>query len=178
VHLVLGSQRHDLRDRTVVIARVDRPVHPVPGADALWAGTVDGVDLRALTIAVGADASDAADVHRLADAGAAAVALAPGDRTACAAAAQRELTVLVPLADAGAAVASLPPDRVLVAHGSPVADGTTCFTPPGEGPAAWAAATRALAAGVRVVRTAEPRSMRRVATVVERLVAARQGSER
>lgn len=175
MHLVLGSQRHDLQDRTVVFARVHRPGPPVAGADALWASTVDGVDLRSVPVAVGVDASDADDVHRLADAGVAAVAIAPADRAACAAAFERGLTILVSPRDARAVAGALPAERVLVAGGSPVAHGAACFTPDGEGPAAWGAATRALAAGVRVLRAADARSMRRVATVVEHLAAARQG---
>ncbi|HEX4902478.1 MAG TPA: hypothetical protein VFV42_06690 [Acidimicrobiales bacterium] len=175
MHLVLGSQRHDL-GRTVVIARVHRPEGPVPGADALWADQVDGVALGSFPVPVGADAAGAADVHRLADAGAAAVGLMAGDADGRAAAAERRLTVLVPFADLGAAAGSLPSERVLVSHQAPVDGGVACFSPPGDGPAAWGAATRALADGVRVLRGRDARSLRRVATVAEHLVAARQES--
>lgn len=176
MHLVLGSQRHDLRHRTVVIARVPRPGHPASGADALWASTLGGVDVRAVPVPVGVDASDADDVHRLADAGVAAVAIRPGDREACAAAAERDLTVLLAPDDVAAA-AAFPAERVLVANASPIAGGVACFTPDADGPAAWGAVTWSLAEGVRVLRTSESRSVRRVATVVERLVAAREGAQ-
>lgn len=179
MHLVLGSQRHDLRYRTFVIARVHHAAGPRPGADALWAdevGEVDGVDLRSLPVPVGADAADAADVHRLADLGAVAVGLPPDDPASCTAAADRALTVLVPAAALGDVVGSFPVERLLVSCADPVEGGVACFSPHAEGPAAWGAATQALARGVRVVRASDARSMRRVATVVERLVAARQGA--
>ena len=148
MHLVLGPERDDLDARTVVIARDDCP-----------------------------DASDGADaVHRLADCGAVAVALRPGDLAGLEAAAERHLTVLVDPADVAAAGA-IPPGQLLVRAGRPVEGAVACADPAGTGPAAWGEVVAALVAGVRVVRTAEPASIRRVAGVVDRLVAARGGGQ-
>jgi hypothetical protein len=173
VHLVLGSQRHDLREGTVLVALVGRAGAPVAGADALWAADVDDAGLHDVPLPVGADAVDAEHVHRLADAGVAAVAIRPGDRRAGVAAAERGLTVLVEAADLPGVAGRFPPERVLVAAHHPVEGAVTCWTPAGCGPAAWGEATVVLTAGVRVLRTTEPRSMRRVATVAERLSRAR-----
>jgi hypothetical protein len=172
VHLVLGSERYDLRARAVVVARVEHPGQPAPGADAVWVADPAGAGAHHLP--VGADAVDADHVHRLADAGVSAVGIAPGDRRAASAAEERGLTVLVTPDDVADAAALLPPERVLVCGSAPRAGAVACCTPDGTGPAAWAQVTVAMRSGVRVVRTNEPGSVRRVATVVQRLVDARE----
>lgn len=178
MHLVLGPERFDLRDRTVVVARGPAAGASLLGADALWADDLGDEDLRRLPVPVGADADDADDVARLAEAGAVAVGIRAGDRGACAAARERGLTLLVHRADLPDVAGTVPPERLLVAAAAAAGGAVACADPPGSGPAAWGAATVALLAGVRVVRTAEPASLRRVATVVDRLHAARLAGAR
>lgn len=173
MHLVLGSQRIDLRDRTVVVAVVDGAPMAVAGADAVWARSecCDRDLVAAAGVPVGADAADAADVARLADAGVALVGLPSNDDEARAVAAARDLSVLL-------RAVPLPGDidepRVLVEACTPVDGAVACCTVDGRGPAAWARAVGAVEAGVRVVRTGDVRSVRRALTVADRLVEARE----
>jgi hypothetical protein len=173
VHLVLGSQRIDLRDRTVVVAMVDGAPVAVPGADVVWARSscCDRDRVVAAGLPVGTDAADAADVERLARAGVAVVALGSLDEEAIAVAAARDLSVLLPARPVSGDIDAA---RVLVEACTPVADAAACCTVTGTGPPAWARAVGAVAAGVRVVRTSDARSVRRAVTVADRLVAARK----
>jgi len=147
--------------------------HPT-GADALWCTTPIVDDAAAAGLPVGAEARDAGDVERLAAAGVALVGIRAGDHDACRAAASDGRTVLVQPADVAAARALVPPERLLVDAPRPVDGAVACCSPDLAGPAAWGEVAAALAAGVRVVRSAEVRSARRVATVLERLRRARE----
>lgn len=175
MHLVLGSQRIDLRDRTVVVALVEGAPVPVAGADAVWARSshCDRALVAAAGVPVGADAVDADEVERLAAAGVAVVALGSPGGDALAAARAHELSVLVPSLPAPG---GLEPVRVLVESCAPVDGAVACCTVDGTGPAAWARAVGAVGTGVRVVRTSDVRSVRRAVTVADRLVAARAGA--
>lgn len=173
MHLVLGPDRFDLRDRTVVVARVPALDHP-RGADALW---LDGPvidDLSAARLPVGADAVDAADVRRLARSGAAFVGVRAGDHDAVRAAGEVGLSVLVHPEDLPFAAGLVPVERLLAAAARPVEGAIACCSPDDDGPAAWGAVVAALAAGVRVVRAHGAPSLRRVITVVDRLLQDRE----
>lgn len=199
VHLVLGSDRVDLAGRVLVIARTGSPDGEAPGADLRWiqgaawspgAGPAPALTGRAgaepsgpAPASIGgpppwgADAGGVDDVHRLADAGAVVLGLADPDPGSCAAAVERGLAVVVPAAQAERAAALVAADRLLVLVDGPSVDGLpaiACLDLADEGPAAWGRATVALAVGVRAVRTPEPRSLRRVAAVVDRIRAAHQ----
>lgn len=171
VHLALGSERYDLRVRPVVIALGAGP--DAAGADVVWVADPADVDLAASPLPVGADARDADHVEALAGAGAAVVGIRSGDDGALAAAGARGLAVLVDPADVAMAATHLPPERLLVRSACPVA-GTVACVDAAPGPAGWGRLTVAATAGVRVVRTAEPRSVRRVTTVVDAILAARE----
>lgn len=174
MHLALGSERFDLRGRTVVIALVAGVGSaPVSGADVIWLAEAAGADLTGGSALAGADACDADHVEALAGAGAAVVGIRAGDERAVAAAGAWGLAVLVDPADVVTAAAHLPPERLLARSDGPVAGAVACFDA-APGPAGWGALTVAMSAGVRVVRTAEPRSVRRVTTVVEAILAVRE----
>ncbi|MFP5322197.1 MAG: hypothetical protein ACLGIC_10170 [Acidimicrobiia bacterium] len=166
MHLVLGSERVDLRRGVVVIATPETSAADRRHADLAWVR--HGAD--APEAPFGGDAADAAGVRRLADAGAVVVGLADPTESALDAAGERGLAVLVPAVRRAAG--RIPPERLLVTSDSPVDGAVAVLDLDATGPAAWGRATVALAAGVRVVRTSEPRSIRRVATVVERLTTA------
>jgi len=176
VHLVLGSQRVDLDARVLVVGRVGTVEAPAPGADLRWLPSVPS-DAVPGDVPFGADAGSADEVRSLAALGAVAVGLAGTDAEALAAAVAGGLAVLVPAAAAAGAASQVPPERlVAVGAGAHDGPGVACLDLDDLGPAAWGRATVALSQGVRAVRTGEPRSIRRVATVVERLVAAGAGS--
>lgn len=174
MQLVLGSERYDLRDRTVILARVAGAAPDTTGADALWVDPHAVAGLRACPLPIGVDARSAAHVHELVDAGAVAVGVPAGHRDVAEAAQQRGTSLLVHPSDTSAVAGGAPPERLLVRSNRPVDGGVACCVATGRGPAAWGDVAVALAAGVRVVLTPEPASIRRVAVVVERLAAARE----
>lgn len=186
MHLVLGPERIDLQACVLVVARSGAEGGGAAGAEVHWADVhrVDGPEPAAGGGAragagstraprrYGTDARTADDVHRLADAGAVAVGLADPSPASCGAAVERGLAVVVPAAQAHRAGGLVADDRLLVlVDGRPPSGlpGVPCLDLVGEGPDAWGRATVALTAGVRVVRTVEPRSLRRIATVTERI---------
>jgi len=169
VHLVLGPHRFDLRDRTVLIARVRSVADRPAGADALWVDGPVGADVAGAGLPVGAAASGPGDVERLLDLGVALVGVPAGDAEAVRAAAGAGAGVLVARAALPTVAGSVPPEQLLVLSGAPVEGAVACCAPDGDGPGAWGTIARALAAGVRVVRTGDARSARRVATVLDRL---------
>lgn len=67
----------------------------------------------------------------------------------------------------------VPAERIIVERIDAAGPGFTGATVPGEGPTAWGAILARVEAGVRVVRTQDPRSVRRVVTVADRLLEAR-----
>ena len=176
MHLELGPHRFDLRDRTVVIARVASLEHP-RGADALWIDDTVSDDPAAVSAAglpAGADAADAGHVHRLVRSGVVVVGVRTGDHDAVHAAAERGVSVLVDQVDVPFAATVVPAERLLVTAGQPVEGAIACCSPAVEGPAGWGGIVAALAAGVRVVRATGAPSVRRVTTVIDRLLHERE----
>lgn len=102
------------------------------------------------------------------------VGVRAGDHDAVRAAAEQGVSVLVDPADIELAVALVPAERLLVSGSRPAKGAIACCSPDGDGPAAWGAVVAALAAGVRVVRAHGAPSVRRVTTVVDRLLQERK----
>lgn len=184
MHLALGSLQLHPTVRTVVVGLLEASaarVEPLEmAADALWLRgpvtpahvaevcertglpvgvTVDHADLASELVAAGAVALEAASaaVDVVDEAGPSAVALwcTPAD-------ARR------------AGEAGVAPDRIIVEGGGP---GIAGITVDGAGPAAWGAVLGSVFDGVRVVRTADARAVRRVVTVADRLLAARADAQ-
>jgi hypothetical protein len=176
VLLALGPLQLDTASRTVVVGLADRLHDPTPaGADAAWlaAPTAERVaTLAGAGLPVGVTVVDVAMLPELVHAGA--VAVAGPDGAVVDAAVDLALTLwCTPAQAARAATAGVPPDRVVCEPGDPGAAPVAGTTVEGDGPAAWGQVIRHVLAGARVVRTTDVASVRRVVTVLDRLVAAR-----
>lgn len=174
--LALGPLQLDTASRTIVVGLADRLHDPtLAGADAAWlaAPTADRVaTLAGAGLPVGVTVADLAMLGELVHAGA--VAVACPDDDVVDAAVDLALTLWCSPAQAARATAvGVPPDRVVCEPGNPGTAPVAGTTVAGEGPAAWGQVVRHVLAGARVVRTQDVASVRRVVTVLDRLVAAR-----
>lgn len=175
--LALGPLQLDTAVRTVVVGLVDGSdtssvEHATVGADAMWlrrSATPNRVAaVRRTGLPVGVTADDVTELRDLVEAGAVAVECGAHGAVELAAAADLVLWCTAQQAEDARACG--------VAGSKLVVEGSTGATVEGQGPAAWGAVTRAVLAGAGVVRTGDLGAVRRVATVADRLLAARQRS--
>lgn len=172
--LALGPLQLDATDRTVVVGVVTRSgtvEHAVAGADAVWlcddatAGRVEQLR-RGTGLPVGVTVEDLDRLDELVAAGV--VALETGSPDAVEAAVRHRLTLWGDPSQAARARGADVPEELIVCQGAP-GPGVPAATLAGTGPGTWGAAARAVHDGVRVVRTTDARSVRRVVTVADRL---------
>ena len=177
MHLALGPLQLDTAVRTVVVGLADAAdSHALAGADAAW--LTSPTPSRVATLAgtglpVGVTVAEVASLRELVDAGAVAVACP----SAADVARQPSLTLWSSPAQATEAVAAgLPPERLVCEPGDRHIAAVAGTTVEGGGPAAWGQVVRDVLAGARVVRTDDVAAVRRVVTVLDRLVAARHAA--
>lgn len=182
--LALGPLQLDTRGRTVVVglpegADQTSVAIAAAGADALWLRSPTAAQVAAATqhtgLAVGVTVADPGSLDDLVRAGAVAVECA--STVAVDAALARHLALWCPPSQAVHAVAAgVPPERVVCEPGATGATTVPGVTVAGTGPPVWGEVVRAAMAGARVVRTSDVRSVRRVVTVVDRLVTVRDAA--
>lgn len=177
--LALGPLQLDTTVRTVVVGVLDG-VAPgamagaAAGADAVWfLSSPSPQQVRAATGETGlpVGVTGDAELQDLVSAGAVAIECGPAD--AVDVAAQLGLTIWCGASRVDQALAAGVPRARIVSE--PGADGSTVAgaTVTGAGPGTWGEVIRAVHGGARVVRTTDVRSVRRVVTVADRLLAAR-----
>jgi hypothetical protein len=181
VLLALGPLQLDTTVRTVVVGVVDGAdltgvAQPVNGADALWLRAPCTPEQAAVVcrdggLPVGVTVDDLEMLDELVAAGAVAIESTSPD--AVAAAAARRLSLWCTPAQAHQARrAGVDGAHIVQEPGAPDAGGVPGTTVEGYGPATWGAVARAVHDGCRAVRTVDVRSVRRVVTVADRLLAA------
>lgn len=184
--LALGPLQLDTTARTVVIGVADpRDGGCVDaasvGADAVWLRPgATAAQVREIAgrcdRPVGITVDDLDGWADLVAAGAVAVEVRSPDVDVAEVASARDLTlwcgpgVARRALDAGVAL-----EHLVVEGGAWDRPGVVGVTVQGAGPSAWGTVVRAVLDGAGAVRTTDPRALRRVAAVVDRLVAARDG---
>lgn len=185
--LALGPLQLDTMARTVVIGLADSLDRgcieaAATGADAVWlrrgatvAQVSEAVE-RCGGRPVGITVDDLDRPIDLAAAGAVAVEVRTSDVDVDELASVRGLSLwCTPGLARRALGAGVVAERLMVEGGPWDGPGVVGSTVVGEGPSAWGAVVRAVQDGVGAVRTTEPRAVRRVVAVADRLVAAQHG---
>jgi hypothetical protein len=188
VLLALGPLQLDTTMRTVVIGVADSPDDAcvdlaTAGADAVWlrgAATVAQVRAAAERCArpIGVTVDDLDRAAELEAAGAAAVEVRSPDADADVAGlgSRPGLSLwCVPDVARRALDAGVAPERLIIEGGSWDGPGVVGATVVRDGPATWGSVVHALLEGAGAVRTTDARSVRRVVTVADRLLSARDG---
>lgn len=184
--LALGPLQLDTAAGTVVVGLADSLApgcveRAAVGADLVWlqrAGTGAEVAEAAerAELPVGATVEEAAALDDLLAAGLAAVELRSGAADAVDAVPGSGSALWCTPGSARRALdAGIAPDRIIVEGHDGSGPGLRGTTIAGDGPAAWGSVVRAVLDGTAVVRTTDVQAVRRVVTVVDRLVAARDG---
>lgn len=178
--LALGTPQLDPTARAVVVALVtgagaDCVTVAAAGADALWLGpTATPSEVAQVTrrvgVPVGVTVADLEGLEPLVASGAVAVESASPQIVDQVAVSSLVLWCDRAIAD-DAVAAGVPGPRIVCEGGGPGVHGVTVI---GQGPAAWGAVVQAVQAGARVVRTTDPKAVRRVVTVTDRLLAAQR----
>lgn len=177
--LALGPLQLDTAVRTAVVGLTDSLApgdieRAAVGADLLWLRRVGGSGVteaaRRSGLPVGVTDPEACSLDELIEAGAVAVERTSGDLDVADLARLDRIGLWCgPDVARQALAAGVACERLVVEGASSsdeVAGGTTLA---GDGPAVWGAVIRAVLGGSVVVRTTDPRSVRRVVAVTDRL---------
>lgn len=184
--LALGPLQLDTTMRTVVIGVADSPDDAcvdmaTAGADAVWLrGEATVAQVRAATERcarpIGVTVGDLDRSAELEAAGAVAVEMRFSDADVAGLASHPGLSLwCVPDVARLALDAGVAPERLIVEGGPWDGPGVVGATVVGDGPATWGLVVHALLEGAGAIRTTDARAVRRVVTVADRLLSARDG---